>query len=200
MDGRRQRRKREVRERILRAARELFTSRGIDPTSLASIRDRADVAHKTVFNHFTGKAQIVEALAQQDHEHLYEILERIRKADRPTSEKLQSIFVDVAQGALAGGPMHPELMLAAMRIDVEKRSERQAMSRIQAQIRGILEEGRARGEVGPQVDVGALTDILQGSFYGMLLTWLFFPDYPLEERARGIGRSLAASIAADPGA
>ncbi len=49
---RRERRKREVRGRILAAAVGLFDERGFGATKVAEICERADVAHKTFFNHF----------------------------------------------------------------------------------------------------------------------------------------------------
>ena len=53
LSSRRERRKQEVRSRILEAANELFPIDGFQETRVDDICERADVAHKTFFNHFS---------------------------------------------------------------------------------------------------------------------------------------------------
>lgn len=57
--GRRERRKRDTRSRLVTAARELFVARGYDETSIDEIARRAGVSRRTCFRYFPSK----EALA-----------------------------------------------------------------------------------------------------------------------------------------
>ncbi len=50
--SRRERRKLEVRNRILEASTTLFEAKGLEATTVVEICERADVAHKIFFNHF----------------------------------------------------------------------------------------------------------------------------------------------------
>jgi len=61
--GRRERRKLEVRGRILAASVELFDKKGIEDTKVLEICERADVAHKTFFNHFPSKRHLLRVIA-----------------------------------------------------------------------------------------------------------------------------------------
>ena len=61
---RRERRKHELRERILEASRELFDAQGVATTTVAEICERADVAQKTFFNHFETKPQLLREIAE----------------------------------------------------------------------------------------------------------------------------------------
>jgi AcrR family transcriptional regulator len=61
MEGRRDRKKRETRERIQAAALELFTSRGYRGTTIAAIAEHADVATRTVTLHFPTKEELLFA-------------------------------------------------------------------------------------------------------------------------------------------
>ncbi|MBK7249455.1 MAG: helix-turn-helix transcriptional regulator [Gammaproteobacteria bacterium] len=54
--------KAEVRRRVLRAARELFARRGPAGTTMDDVARLAEVSRATVFNHFSGKAEIVREL------------------------------------------------------------------------------------------------------------------------------------------
>jgi AcrR family transcriptional regulator len=57
--GLRERKKRETREALTRAALELFAERGYDETTLADIADAAGVSTRTIFAYFPGKEDIL---------------------------------------------------------------------------------------------------------------------------------------------
>jgi len=75
--GRRERRKLEVRGRIVEAARELFDVQGFDATRVSQIADRADVAEKTFFNHFPTKQHVMRELAIES---VGDLLDRVEDA------------------------------------------------------------------------------------------------------------------------
>jgi AcrR family transcriptional regulator len=80
--SRRQARAAENRRRIVRAAHELFVSRGFSATTVAAIADAADVSVPTVYDGFGSKAELLKqaidvAFAGDD--------EAIPVADRPTA-------------------------------------------------------------------------------------------------------------------
>jgi AcrR family transcriptional regulator len=58
-EGLRERKKRETRETIVRAAWRLFTRRGFDAVTVADIARAANVSEKTVFNYFPAKEDLV---------------------------------------------------------------------------------------------------------------------------------------------
>src|SRR4051794_29069019 len=61
LPGRRERKKLDVRARLLAAALELFVSRGYVATSIDDIAARCDVSRGTVFNHFPRKEDFLVA-------------------------------------------------------------------------------------------------------------------------------------------
>ena len=61
MEGRRDRKKRQTRERIQASALELFTSQGYRHTTIAAIAEHADVATRTVTLHFPTKEDLLFA-------------------------------------------------------------------------------------------------------------------------------------------
>ena len=68
--GRRERHKTDVRNRLLRAAFQLFATRGFQATTVEDITQAADVAKGTFFNYFPTK----ELLLTQMSEHRLDIL------------------------------------------------------------------------------------------------------------------------------
>jgi AcrR family transcriptional regulator len=56
--GRRERKKREMRQAIAAAAMRLFTERGYDHVAIAEIAEAADVSVNTIFNYFPTKEDL----------------------------------------------------------------------------------------------------------------------------------------------
>jgi AcrR family transcriptional regulator len=64
-EGLRERKKRETRETIARAAWKLFTRRGFDEVTVADVAAAAGVSEKTVFNYFPAKEDLVFGAGMQ---------------------------------------------------------------------------------------------------------------------------------------
>ena len=62
--GLRERKKRQTREALTRAALELFVERGYDETTLAEIAEAAGVSTRTIFAYFSGKEDILFSTVQ----------------------------------------------------------------------------------------------------------------------------------------
>jgi AcrR family transcriptional regulator len=76
--GLRERKKRETREALARAALELFVERGYDETTLAEIADAAGVSTRTIFAYFPSKEDILFSTLQTMRDALAQAL-----AERP---------------------------------------------------------------------------------------------------------------------
>ena len=108
--SRRERRKLEVRGRILAAAMRLFDEHGYAATKVSEISDRADVAHKTFFNHFPSKQHLLQAIAQDAMNEQLAGIEELRKRPMSTRERVIRFFGWVADRAEDAGAMRPELL------------------------------------------------------------------------------------------
>ncbi|MHB8076568.1 TetR/AcrR family transcriptional regulator [Desulfosporosinus fructosivorans] len=60
VEGRGERKKKETRQRIVKVAMELFQSQGFNNTTMEQIAEEADIARKTLYNHFPVKEVIVD--------------------------------------------------------------------------------------------------------------------------------------------
>jgi AcrR family transcriptional regulator len=100
-ETRRERKKRATRETIAAAAHRLFAERGFDSVTVVEIAVAADVAEKTVYNHFATKEDLVFAGREQ---RLKALLARI--AQRPAGMSVLDVFratTEEAIDGLAGG-------------------------------------------------------------------------------------------------
>ncbi|MGA2010890.1 MAG: TetR/AcrR family transcriptional regulator [Solirubrobacteraceae bacterium] len=87
MTGLRERKKRQTRAAIARAAAELFAAHGFESVSIDDVARAADVSRQTVFNYFPSKERI---LFDRDAEVEAALLAAVR--DRPEGASLVSVF------------------------------------------------------------------------------------------------------------
>ena len=196
---RRERRKLEVRNRIIAAAVELFDRDGFAATKVASICERADIAHKTFFNHFPTKLDLLREIAHTGIEQLMFQIEDIRKADLGTRERIHRFFDTVATHITGAGPRNRELLVELVHLisgDAAERSEQ--VRRLHAAFLGIVEDGLALGDVTRRHDPQALTEMILGAYYVLIFNYANLDDFPVRERGHAAARILADALAPRP--
>ena len=72
MTGLRDRKKQEVRHRIIRAAAKLFTEKGLDETTMEEVAAVSEVSVGTVYNYFGSKSTLLLAGVSEDTDHMVE--------------------------------------------------------------------------------------------------------------------------------
>lgn len=87
--GRRDRHRQATRTRILDAALALFLEQGYAATSVDEIAERADVARRTLFNHFVRKQDLLAAWAGERRARLSEMLAEDSAHDRTAAAMLR---------------------------------------------------------------------------------------------------------------
>ncbi|MCK8646991.1 TetR/AcrR family transcriptional regulator [Mycobacterium colombiense] len=189
-----ERRKREVRERILKAAFDLFLDRGVGATTIEEICERADVANRTFFNHFATRQDMVRALAEQRLVNLHDVV--FDRADEAIPARLVGVFDDIA-GTLAGsGDTYREMigeMLATSGYGIQRGSS------LHDTFVELVKEGVARGEVSARHDAQTLADIMVGALSGGILNWTVDRTYSLDTNLHNLGTALAELLTADAG-
>lgn len=197
--SRRERRKLEVRERILGAAIACFDERGPAAATVTEISERADVAQKTFFNHFASKQQLLRDIAERVLEQLLVDIEDARKLPGSTRARIAHFFARIADNATAAGPMHRELLTELIHTIHAASLETEQTRRLQDAFGAIVRDGLEAGDLTSSVPSETLTEMLMGAFYVLMFNWANLDGYPLRERARAAARFLGEATAS-PGA
>ncbi len=190
---RRERRKREVRDRIVDAAVTLFEKDGPQATRVDEICELADIAQKTFFNHFATKQHLVSEIATTFLDNLMRTLEEVRGDADSAGDRLRRFFALIAERCEEAGPMHRELVLDVIRVAHLQRAESTQARIVHDAFHSFLKD--CSGELHPDYDVETHTELVVGTFYVLMLNWVSLDDYPLHERAAAMGNFLATSIA-----
>src|SRR5215475_7895010 len=94
--SRRERRVREVHDRIVTAAMERFTAHGVESVKVDEICHAADIAQKTFFNHFPTRQHLMREIAEGFLRDLRTILETARREGGTTAQQLERVFASIA--------------------------------------------------------------------------------------------------------
>jgi AcrR family transcriptional regulator len=196
--GRRERKKRELRRRIYRTARDLFLARGVEATTVEQIAAAADIAPATFFNHFHSKSRLLGEMTGEVSARLETLVEQCLMSGGPTAARIAR-FADRAAAEIeaAGGVAHDVLL------DLVRSSERPGtlvpyLPRVQEAFTAILRDGQRAGGVRADLEAGFLAEVVVGVLNGALINWMNDVRYPLAERLRQAAAFVAEMIA--PGA
>ncbi len=173
------------REQILQAARQCFIAKGFHRATMQDILAKANLSAGAVYNHFSGKQDIITTIIDQslvDAEATYEANMAVGSA-RP----LRRIFEKFVMASLRNPDMLRESIL---NIDGVAEGVRNAKLRplIQGDFNnGVLqlartaEDGQASGEVSKDLDPTQLGQILSALYLGYLCLHLL--DFDLDTDA-----------------
>jgi AcrR family transcriptional regulator len=186
-----ERRKLEVREKILAAAFDLFLGQGVAATTIEEICERADVANRTFFNHFSTRQDMIRALAERRLVNLHDVV--FDRADEAIPARLVGVFDDIAAALAKSGDTYRELigeMLATSGYGVQRGFN------LHDTFAELVKEGVARGEVSATHDAETLADIIVGALSGGIVNWTVDRTYSLQTNLHNLGVALAELLSA----
>ena len=158
-----------VRERLLKAAAELFYRDGVGATGIDTITAHAGVAKMSLYNNFASKADLVKAYLDARLEEWHGLLEmRLAKAEMPR-DKLLAVFdsyVDHAELAYSWGFRGCGLLNAAAELpvgDAGRATVAFQKEEVEELFRGYLRE--MKPEAGARIEETAehLSFVLEGA-------------------------------------
>ena len=190
----RHRRRREVHERILRAAVDRFERQGVETTKVYDICAVADVAQKTFFNHFPTKQHLIREIASIFLHELLAILDETRRTAGTTGERLGRFFTRIADDIDAASPMRRDLVMEVIRLVHGDHAEAQQSRRLRASFGVLLRDGVRAGDVTRAHPLPVLTQVVMGAFYALMLDWVSIDGFPMRARATGVARFLASAL------
>jgi AcrR family transcriptional regulator len=145
----------ETRERLLRAAAEVFAERGYDGTRVVDIAAAAGVSNGALYAHFGSKAELlVAALRAHGRQELADLL--AADPSRPVTELLLEVGRGLPRRLDSQGYLGVEAMIAVRRDqDVAALMHDYTGERIDW-LAGLVQAGQASGELDPALSPDAV--------------------------------------------
>jgi len=137
-----------TRQRLIRAALELFTTRGYHVTTTAQIAKKAGIAEGTIYRHFASKQQLVNELYRAAQRWATKVAQEASRSLEPTNTRAQ--LAAVAHGLIEGATQDPSIVklgllepLGAVLDDESRKAERE----FRLVVERLIAEGKAQGVV-----------------------------------------------------
>ncbi|HEY3220754.1 MAG TPA: TetR/AcrR family transcriptional regulator [Gemmatimonadales bacterium] len=137
-----------TRQRLIRTALELFTTRGYHDTTTAQIAKKAGIAEGTIYRHFASKQQLVNELYRAAQRWATKVVQET--ARDPDAGAARAQLTAVAHGLIEGAANDTAVVklgllepLGAVLDDESRRTERE----FRVAIERLIAEGKAQGTV-----------------------------------------------------
>jgi len=181
--GRRERQSAERRERLFRAALDLFARKGFAETTVEDITNAADLGKGTFFNYFPSKEHILLAFGEMQLAKLKAAFEEMRNTNMPVPVFMRSLGPRMTQEPIRN-PAMIRILLQAFLTDDSK--VREPMLELQNRVIGIHTEmiriGQQRGEVRGDLPPEVIANVFRQTIFGTLLIWALQGDSTLLPR------------------
>jgi AcrR family transcriptional regulator len=190
--GRRERRRREIRDLIYETAVELFLEQGYERTTMDEIAERADVARTTVFNHYPRKFEFLNEWGARRRAQVADALSRSHLDDKPIDVVLASYMRLMAQLNVEHRAETKELMPAALAFSLSN-------SPMASTFASYIERGQKRGEIRGGVDPAQAGEMLVATYFATIIRWGDHdpPAFDLTEALTNSARLLLHGIEVD---
>jgi AcrR family transcriptional regulator len=188
-EGRRERKRQQMLAHLSTTAAALFDAAGYDAVTMEQIAERADVARRTLYNHFATKEAVLahwlEAELARDLAHLQrEVARRRTFVSRVTC---------VLDASAQWCERHPAYLMAYLRhrfatIGNGEGEAREGAGDIVAMWRQLIVAGQQDGELGKGFEAQQLAVWFQHLYLAALMRWLSTPGIVLRKEFRAIVR------------
>lgn len=182
LPGRRQRKRAETRERIFRAAMQLFGRQGFFNTTVEDITEAADVGKGTFFNYFPSKEQVFSVLYELQLEKVSAARTVAQSGEFTVHDLLRHFVHQIAEEPGRNPQLARGLLSTVVSSDAVREMHLETMKRGRKILGEVLRLGQERGEIRADLVPEEMVRILQESIVGAVLLWSVSPPSSLQKR------------------
>src|SRR5271165_1974970 len=194
--SRRERRSAELRERLVRAALQLFAQKGYTETTVEDITNAADVGKGTFFNYFPSKEHILAAFGNMQIAKVQAAADEAQTTPLPIRMFLHNLALEV----ISEPARNPTVVRAILQANLSSEPVRQVMREVHtkatALLARIVEVGQERGEIRREFAAADIAQMIRQSLLGAMLIWSLYGDGSLEDRIEKVQKILWDGLAA----
>ncbi|GAC1620073.1 MAG: TetR family transcriptional regulator FadR [Candidatus Acidiferrum sp.] len=195
---RRQRRSAELRQRLFRAALDLFAKQGFAETTVEDITNAADVGKGTFFNYFPSKDHILIAFGEMQLEKLQGLVAEASQTAQPMPAFLRTLSVRMTEEPAR----NPSIIRAILQGNLSSTPVREAMRKNHLRSQDLLTQlvklGQERGEIRGDLTAEEIAQVFRQTVFGTLLMWAVMGEGSLAERMHAAFDLLWNGIAPRP--
>lgn len=187
--GRREKRKQEIRSRIEEAAYQLFKSHGLEDTSIEQICERADVARRTFYAHYTNKHALLGELGiSRLYDRAGAMTSELMAHHHTTRDRLSAMIDYVERNFSTYEAIDRELIRAGPVAMIGSGEQQRIGTSALESFEGLFRAGQEMGDTTEEFSADMLASMVVGTFNLITSRWAMDEHYPvfakLEEARR----------------
>ncbi|MEK7316136.1 MAG: TetR/AcrR family transcriptional regulator [Candidatus Eisenbacteria bacterium] len=160
------------------AVLELASERDPGDITTAAIAKRMNLTQGALFRHFPTKEALWEAVMEWVAEHLLERVDRAARGSDSPLQALEAVFMAHVE-FVAQHPGVPRMIFGELQRAEDspaKRVVRALLDRYRERLWGLIEKGKARGDIDANVDTIAAATVFIGTVQGLVMQSLLAHD------------------------
>ena len=166
----------ETRALILKAAEELFATRGLQDVSMQHIADTAQVSRATVFNQFGSKQLVLDAITARSLGAYRDLLQAALDDDAtPTPALLRKLFRQMGKGIAANQSLYREVFAEIRKVSMglDGEGESPGLKRATSELlTALFARGQERGDISRAHPADVLATAYDSLLSGAVIQWL----------------------------
>ncbi|WP_248924741.1 TetR/AcrR family transcriptional regulator [Paenibacillus hamazuiensis] len=166
---RRESRKRDTKEKIVRHAIRLFKEKGYDNVTVDEITQICGIAKGTFFNYFPKKENVLLHLVDSYGELMKEIV--LKHREERLQDRLMNIFRELLHIYLRHADLLRLTLIETIKSAMEPGGSSTNLFVFQETLREMLEGAKADGLIRSGTDSGVSASVLAAIFYHTLINW-----------------------------
>jgi AcrR family transcriptional regulator len=157
------------REAIVQAAKDLLWEEGYEAMSPRDVMERSGAGQGSLYHHFSGKLDLASQALWEVHAELRAVADRVfGHAERPPLERVRRFLDVLSRDPLKGCRVGRVAVESSIEIEELRAPVAAWFEYVEGKLTAALEEARAAGQLGPQVDPAELaltiTAVAQGGY------------------------------------
>ena len=172
--GRRERKKQQSRQEILKAAVKNFSEKGFSKTSVADIMETADLGTGTFYNYFDSKEQILMCLLERLVRRVHDALEENRAVGKSQIELLDIACAITAEFLDENRFVLPLFLSASELTERKEKGQVMPTPGFKPVYKSIIEHGQELGEIRTDVPADLIAEMFHSIFQAAAFSKLGF--------------------------
>lgn len=179
---RRERKKKAIRDAILKTARKLFIDKGFENTSVEDITEKVDIAQSTFFNYFPRKEDLLAEIFKRKIPFFKKKCQEILELDAPIKTKINKIFSTTAKIASKHENITRSMFIKNFSTLNSHQYDGVFFEDFRKSLSLILQQGQVEGHIRNDVPAIKLSTMLEGVFTLFIIDCLIKKTHRLSSR------------------
>jgi len=178
--GRRNRRKAETRDKIVKSALDLLSKQEYSATTIEQITEAADVGKGTYFNYFASKEHLLYEVGKEQMEIVRTSVEKALLESGDTKRAFQDLFLDLTKLFADNPILARNLILANLGNDSARELMAKNIAKRARWLIKLVKKGQERGDIRRRIKPAMVAHWYLQVYFGSLIYWALQPPAKLE--------------------